>query len=493
MLIRSIRFKIILLYMLLLMVTLSMFSGLVYLRFKGVLYSDIDDLLSFRAEGVIDSIDTYWETEKIEAGEGGINTEVFSKANNINFAKIAQHWVEEKSSDPKLINIIVQIFDVNGNHIVSSRNVPEMGTLSKKVYSAILNKNQLLYTINITSIENKPSPFRVLTLPVIENGKVAYIVQVASPLNQTEQALNHLQVILFLLLPLTVFLTGVLGAFLTKMALRPIDQMIRTIRQISEENLKLRVQIPDTEDEIRKLADTFNNMLSKLDYAFTSQKQFIQDISHELKTPLTILKGELEVTLKRMRSPEEYQSILMSGLEEINKLSQLIENLLTLARFDSRQMKLEVEIFDLDTLITEVIDDMRILAQQKGIIIESILQDRVSVNADKKQIKRALINVLDNAIKYTLQNGTVVLKLSKENGFAKIKITDTGIGIPEAELSRIFERFYRGDKSHSSPGFGLGLSITKSIIEAHRGEIKVDSQLGKGAISIISLPVSPLH
>ena len=479
--------------MLLLMVTLSMFSGLVYLRFKGVLYSDIDDLLSFRAEGVIDSIDTYWETEKIEAGEGGINTEVFSKANNINFAKIAQHWVEEKSSDPKLINIIVQIFDVNGNHIVSSRNVPEMGTLSKKVYSAILNKNQLLYTINITSIENKPSPFRVLTLPVIENGKVAYIVQVASPLNQTEQALNHLQVILFLLLPLTVFLTGVLGAFLTKMALRPIDQMIRTIRQISEENLKLRVQIPDTEDEIRKLADTFNNMLSKLDYAFTSQKQFIQDISHELKTPLTILKGELEVTLKRMRSPEEYQSILMSGLEEINKLSQLIENLLTLARFDSRQMKLEVEIFDLDTLITEVIDDMRILAQQKGIIIESILQDRVSVNADKKQIKRALINVLDNAIKYTLQNGTVVLKLSKENGFAKIKITDTGIGIPEAELSRIFERFYRGDKSHSSPGFGLGLSITKSIIEAHRGEIKVDSQLGKGAISIISLPVSPLH
>ena len=479
--------------MLLLMVTLSMFSGLVYLRFKDVLYGDIDDLLSFRAEGVIDSIDTYWETEKIEVGERDANTKSSSKANNINFAKIAQHWVEEKSSDPKLINIIVQIFDVNGNHIASSRRIPEMGTLSKEGYSAILNKNQHLDTITITSIENKPSQFRILVLPVIENREIAYIVRVASPLNQTEQALNHLQVILFLLLPLTVFLTGIVGAFLTKMALSPIDQMIRTIRQISEENLKLRVQIPDTEDEIRKLADTFNDMLSKLDYAFTSQKQFIQDISHELKTPLTILKGELEVTLKRIRSPEEYQSILMSGLEEINKLSQLIENLLTLARFDSKEMKLKAKNFDLNTLITEVVNDMGILARQKGITVDSILQDRVSVNADEKQIKRALINVLDNAIKYTLQNSSVILELNKENGFAKIKITDTGIGISEAELPHIFERFYRGDKSHSSPGFGLGLSITKVIIEAHRGKIKADSQLGKGTTFIISLPASPLH
>ena len=183
----------------------------------------------------------------------------------------------------------------------------------------------------------------------------------------------------------------------------------------------------------------------------------------------------------------------MSGLEEINKLSQLIENLLTLARFDSKEMKLKAKNFDLNTLITEVVNDMGILARQKGITVDSILQDRVSVNADEKQIKRALINVLDNAIKYTLQNSSVILELNKENGFAKIKITDTGIGISEAELPHIFERFYRGDKSHSSPGFGLGLSITKVIIEAHRGKIKADSQLGKGTTFIISLPASPLH
>jgi heavy metal sensor kinase len=477
--------------MLLLMATLSLFSSLVYIGFKRVLYEDIDDLLNSRAEGIADSIDTYWEAEKIDAGAKAAPAVLFSKVNNINFAKIAQHWVEERSNDPKLLNIFVQIFDVNGKLIASSKNIAEIHALSAQVDTTTLGNKPHAATLSTISTDNKPFLLRMFTLPVNENGRIAYIVQVANPLSQITQPLNRLRVNLFLILPLTVFCTGMLGAFLARMTLRPIEQMVRTIRQISEENLKLRVQIPETNDEIRRLADTFNDMLAKLDYAFSSQKQFIQDVSHELKTPLTILKGELEVTLKKMRSAEEYQDILSSSLEEINKLSLLIENLLALSRFDSKVMKLDTKRFDLCAVVNAVVRDMEILASQKNIRIALDLSPSVFVETDEKHIRRAILNVLDNAIKYTPSLGTMTVKLGKEGEQAKVSITDTGPGIPEEELPHIFDRFYRVDKSHSSQGFGLGLSITKSIVEAHHGTVEAESQLGKGTTFSIFLPLAP--
>jgi heavy metal sensor kinase len=471
--------------MLLLMVTLSLFSSLVYIGFKRVLYDDIDGLLNSRAEGIVDSIDTYWEAEKIDAGAKAAPAELFSKVNNINFAKIAKHWVEERSNDPRLINILVQIFDVNGRLIVSSKNIPEIRVPSTKAG----NKPQVA-TISNISIENKPLLLRILTLPVIENGKVAYIVQVGSPLNQITQPLNRLRVILFLILPLTVFFTGMLGAFLARITLRPIDQMVRTIRQISEENLKLRVQIPDTKDEISRLADTFNEMLAKLDYAFSSQKQFIQDASHELRTPLTILKGELEVILKKMRSPEEYKDVLSSSLQEINRLSRLIEDLLALSRFDSKVMKLDTRKLELGAVVQGVLEDLEVLASQKRVAIESAVEAGIFVEADEKHIRRALLNILDNAIKYTPSLGRITLRLAKEGQQAKVSLTDTGPGIAPQELSHIFDRFYRVDKAHSSSGFGLGLSITKSVVEAHHGKIEAESQPGQGTTFSIFLPLA---
>lgn len=489
MFVQSIRFKIILWYMLILALTLAVFSIVLYHNFRQTLYGDKDDLLQSRARGIADSIDTYWEAERLEGKTAGIKKEVFSKINNINFAKIAQRWVEEKSDDPELLNVIVQIFGVKGELIASSKNIPNVSTFTKEALRSELQKEKRFDTIPIEFFPHKPTTLRVLTMPVVEDNKVAYIVQVASPLDSVQSALTNLKIILFLLLPLIVFFTGIIGAFLAKIALSPVDKMIDTIHKITAENLKLRVRIPDTKDEIRRLADTFNEMLERLEHAFSSQRQFIENFAHELKTPLSILKGELEVTLKRNRSTEEYESILKSNLEEVNRITKIVEDLLMLARLDSSTIMLERKPLNVGLLIKAIVDDIKVLASQKNIGVNYLTQDTIIINGDENHLKRLFINLLDNAIKYTPDNGKVVVKVEAIDGYARIVVSDTGIGIPDNEIHRIFDRFYRLDKSRYEPGFGLGLSIAKSIVEAHNGKIEIKSKVNQGTTFIISLPI----
>jgi heavy metal sensor kinase len=265
--------------------------------------------------------------------------------------------------------------------------------------------------------------------------------------------------------------------------------MIATARQITAENMSLRIAPPETQDEIRELAETFNEMLEKIQQVFISQKQFIQDISHELRTPLTIMRGELEVALKRQRSVEEYSSILQSSLEETAKIGQLLENLLALARLDSSSVSLARDNADISAIMRDILDDMEILAHQKGIEIDFVSQEGIIIPIDKDQIMRSFINILENAIKYTPEKGRVSVEVIREDAYAFITISDTGIGIPEQDLPHIFDRFYQVDSSRSSAGFGLGLSIALSIIEAHGGSITVESTPKQGTTFLISLPM----
>jgi len=416
--------------------------------------------------------------------------EAFSKADKINFARIARNWVEEKSKDVKLISTIVQIFDSDGNQIVSSKNISNKLILPREILNSTLKGNNELYDFEIDLPGNKSLPLRVFIMPVIEHGQIAYIVQVASPLNLVYSGLNKLKATLLTLIPLTVFFTAALGVFLVKLTLNPVDSMIKTIRQITAENLELRIDIPDTKDEIKRLADTFNDMLARLDRAFSFQKQFIQDVSHELRTPLTILKGDFEITLKKSRSHHEYKSVLVSSLEEINKIIQMVEGLLTLARFDNQEIKFAMKRLELNALLESVLDDMRVLAIKKAISIDLLTPDKIILEADESQMRCVFINLLDNAIKYTPPNGKVLVRIHKNKDFAKIRVSDTGIGIPENELHLVFDRFYQVEKSRSGSGFGLGLSIVRSILDAHHGRIEVESCQGQGTTFTIFLPLS---
>ncbi len=490
--IRSIRFKITALYILLLALTLSFFSVMLYHNFRQRLIENTDDILQSRAEGIADSIDTYWEVERLEAIRDTGADKPFSKIDNLNFIKIAQRWVEERSKDPKLVDIVVQIRNERGRPIAASRNIAGLALVTEDVLRRVLSGKAYLDTVDLEIQPSRHETFREFILPVVERGKVAYIVRVMSPLDTVEAALKDLRFTLFVLLPLTVFLTGLIGLFLARVALSPVDRIINTIHQITAENLKLRIKIPDTKDEIKRLADTFNEMLTRLEDAFSSQKRFIADLTHELRTPLAVLKGELEVTLKRVRSAEEYDSVLHSSLEEVDRISKIVGDLMLLASFDNAAGSLEISPLDLGEVVGRVCEDIKVLADQKGIALSVEIQTagKARVCADETKLKRLFINLLDNAVKYTPPKGRVAVRLEYQGDEARVLISDTGSGIPAEDLPHVFERFYRVDKSRSLPGFGLGLSIAQSIAQIHRGRILAESRLGHGSTFSVVLPLA---
>jgi len=486
---KSIRSKIVFWYMVILAIVLLLFSALVYLNLRKTLYDDFNNLLKLKAEGVVNSIETYWGLEKQEGLRHGASAAVFTKINNLNFVKIVKRWVKEESADPELLGIVVNIFGPDGGNIASSRGG------SGATYTFIENPDvfsqghsrfdNFLFKENLSG---KTVLMRFFSIPVIENNRLAYIVQAASPFTPFQSALNKLRFILFLLFPLGVVLSGISGLFLANLIIMPLKNIIGTVRRITAENLKLRIDIPDTKDEISKLVDTFNAMLEKLDVSFTSQKQLIQDISHELRTPLTIIRGEMEVALKKTRSAQEYKDVLESGLEEIGRLSLIVENLLVLSRFDSQEIVLDIKPIQLSRFLNDIVSDARILAQGKRIAISCNGEDSVSVSADAFQLRRVFLNIIDNAIKYTQPGGKISVNVKKIDNAAQVKISDNGIGISRKNLPFIFDRFFRGDKSRSSEGFGLGLSITKAIIDAHRSSMVIESEPGKGTEVIVTLP-----
>lgn len=475
----------------LLTVTLLAFSTLVYQNYKNALYEDLDDLLNSKADGIANSITTYWDIKKMEdASDGGIPR--FSKVSRSgDFLAMASNWVIEKSKDPNIMSIFVQVLDEKGNKLVASKNAPKIDKMPKHDFEHILEGEDSFDTLKGESTEGKQISLRVYTKPVQDEDKVRYIIQVASAQGLIYIALRGLRILLFVLLPFTVIITGIAGAFLARLTLKPVDHMIGTLKKITAENLKLKIHLPDTKDEIKRLADTFNDMIERLDKSFSSQQEFIQDISHELRTPLTILKGELEVTLKKLRSPEEYETVLMSSLEEIGKMSRVIEDLLVLARFDNSQTALEIRRVDLGRILDRVMGDMKVLAEQKDIETSLSRQENLIMDGDEDQLRRLFVNLLDNAIKYTARKGRVAITAHRDGTNARVAITDTGIGIPEEELPYIFDRFYQVAKSRRlNRGFGLGLSIAKSIVDSHKGTVSVESQVAQGATFTVSIPLS---
>ncbi len=484
---KSIRFKILLSYMFLLTVTLLIFSAILYGIFDQFLMNSLDDLISSRAEGISDSVRAYWVSP-----QAGKNIEIEPSENNVkNFKIIAGDWVEEKRKDPELMRVFVRILDKNGNLLINTKTVPFIEQLEKSDFDDVVRGEDSFDTLDGVALNGDKTKFRVYSKPVIVDSKVEYVVQVAGPIDLISLALNNLIFVLFILLPLTILLAGIPGVLLAGLTLRPVNEMINTLRQITAENLKLKIHIPDTNDEIRRLADTFNEMIERLDRSFSSQQSFIQDISYELKVPLNALKNELAMAAKNPYSKEKFETILQNGLKEADKFSLIIDDLLTLAKFDNSQMPFEIKKVNLTGLLNEVARSMRQAAEGKEIALSSFLKDAITIDGDEMQLKKLFTNLIDNAIKYTYRKGKIVLAAHKDGGSAQITISDTGIGMPEDELPYIFDRFYQIKKIRSDKqGFGLGLSIVRSIVESHKGKIIVESQLGKGSIFTILLPIS---
>jgi signal transduction histidine kinase len=485
---RSIRFKIIALYMALIIFSLLVFSAVLYLHLSRKLNRNMDDLLRLWATGVVDSIDAYWENEQREALEDGIRDErVFQKRLNINFSKIAKRWVEEKSKDPNLVNIIIQIYDSEAQLIVSTKDVSSLIIEEKEPASSTSHDG--FYEKIISTDDNEPDVwYRAYILPVMEKKKTAYSVKVIRRSNDIDSTLDYLKLILFILLPVTVLTTGVISTSLVQKTLGRVDHMVGAIRQVTEKNMTLRYGMGGTRDEMKMLADSLDEMLARLADSFESRKKFMEDVTHELKTPLAILKGEIESYLKGQGSLTDADNLLNSNLEEVNRLIKTVEDLLMLARFDTHVMSLEYKTIDLSALIRELAEIITILTQQKNIAFTEKVEPGIRIEGDKQKLNRLFLNILDNAVKYTPENGAIHLDLSSDDDQVVFSVRDSGQGISPQDMEKIFHRFYRSDSAAAHPGSGLGLCIAKSIAEAHGGMLEVESTLSAGSVFTVRLP-----
>ncbi|MFQ5658108.1 MAG: sensor histidine kinase, partial [Candidatus Methylomirabilales bacterium] len=336
-----------------------------------------------------------------------------------------------------------------------------------------------------------PYPVRVVTMPVVEAGVVTGLIQVGMSQKSLYETRHHFLLILAALLPLSLLLAGGGGWMLARRALKPVDRMAEAAHRISAERLDERLEVTGAGDELDRLAKTLNEMLSRLDTAFHQIRQFSADASHELQTPLTILKGELEVALRSPRSPEEYQRTLYSALEEIDRIAHLVEGLLVLARADAGVLRMDRRPLDLAHLVEEVYGQAKVLADGQSISLRLGSLEPTSIQGDHERLRRLLLNLVDNGIKYTPPGGHVTLSLYRDGGWASLKVSDTGIGLGPDQQQRIFQRFYRAaeSRSRSEGGAGLGLCIAQSIAEAHNGRIQVDSVPGQGSTFTVLLPL----
>jgi len=342
-------------------------------------------------------------------------------------------------------------------------------------------------TLTVSGIA--PAPLRMLTLPVIEHGHIIHLVQVAMPLESADAARSHFIFILLGLTPLALGGAAAGGWFLARRALTPVDAMVEAARKIEAEDLSRRLETTESHDELDRLAAVLNDMLVRLERSFTAVRHFSADAAHELRTPLTILKGEMEVALQSSRSEDEYRQILTSCLEEVDRLSALVQDLLFLARSDSDNVTGTDAPVELSAVFTEVTQPLRALAETAKVNITAPSSPPLWVNGNASMLFRVVFNLGENAIKYTPEGGTVELHLAQDGSIALLQIQDNGPGIPLEEQARIFDRFYRGDPARSRGGTGLGLAMVRSIVTLHKGEIAVESEVGKGTCFRVTLPL----
>ncbi len=333
---------------------------------------------------------------------------------------------------------------------------------------------------------------RLLTMPVMEGGRVINLIQVGMSLQSVTETRVRFLLIMGGLLPVALLLAGIGGWLLARRALQPVVRMTEAAQRIGAEHLTERVEETGTGDELDQLAKTLNQMLSRLDAAFSQIRQFSASASHELQTPLTILKGELEVALRSPRSPEEYRAALHSSLEEVDRIAQLVEGLLLLSRAEAGVLKMDQQPVDLAQLMEEVHSRLKVLADSRSVALRLGPTEPLSILGDREHLRRLLLNLTDNAIKYTGPGGSVALSLQGNEKWASVLIADTGIGIPGEEQEKIFRPFYRTDEARSQAenGTGLGLCIARSIAAAHGGAIQVESTPGEGSTFRVLIPLS---
>ena len=472
-----------------------------YANTSASLYSNINATLTLRAHQIADGVSTrngQIVIDDISGALPGLGSSTGSSTGSS--GSVSSHTDDDSGSssdnerDDSIANVetgtLVRILDGTGNLVyvsLAAKNLPPPSNVTKHEAAGTPWFNTVAVSTG--------GRVELYNLPLMQGGLVYGLVQVGTSLKSADDTL-HTMMLGWLLIAPVVLLLGALGSFwLAGRAFKPVGRLTRMARQVEAGDLQQRVPVPGPHDELRELALTLNQMIARLDEAFTRQRRFVADASHELRTPVSAIRSMTDVALLHEKTPGEYIGVLWDVNAEAERLGRLISDLLGLARADEGQIPLERKPLRLDLIAADVAAVSMVLANEKSIRLSVETSGPVVVLGDADRLLQAVLNLLHNALTYTPaeSGGSVTLRVWAEGGTALFSISDTGIGIEPEHMPYIFERFYRADPAriHSYGGSGLGLSIVSWVVGAHGGTVMVDSRPGYGSTFTIRLPLAP--
>lgn len=463
---RTIGFKITLWYSLSVMVILLIAGSFLYFRLKHKLIKEVDRTLLDESVEILQEI----------SGGKYIQNDI----------KIT---IEKMASNKKFHKISARLLDADKKTFITSKN--------------FLNPNAQIYEESITKAEERGEstfetirvegmsfPYRVLTIPIYHGDSLKYILQISFYLKSTYKSVENIEENFMMLIPALIIFSIAGGWLIARKSLLPIEDINESARKITASNLSMRLSPTHAGDELDELINTINLMLNRLEESFRRIVQFTSDASHELRTPIASIKTGTEVILSKERTAGEYRELHENNLRELEKITKMISDLLILLRSDSGIKNLHPKSFNLGNTLKELQDTFMLISETKKVNLSTNGISGIQINGDETLLRRVFSNLLDNAIKYTSPGGCVNISLEDRKNEVIVRIEDTGIGISESDLGKIFDRFFRVDTSRSreTGGTGLGLNICKNIVELHKGKIEVKSKLGAGSTFEVTLP-----
>ncbi len=468
----SVRVRLTLWYMSVLALVLIGFSVVVYTLLSRTLYARVDEGLRAVVEVAIKSL-----TNDIEEGQSRESA--------------AQSTVAELFNRQQAL----AIFDESARLLAEN-------TSHKDLYAQLPDLNLIpekdVYLYTVAEVDDDDDLHRIAVQRVkIPPANTPYIILITQRLETVDDELQTLREILYYVVPMALVVAGLGGWFLARKSLAPVVAMSEQARRIGAENLDRQLPIANPRDELGKLATTFNELLARLNASFAQQRQFMADASHELRTPISVMHTTADVTLEQQRREEsEYRDALKIVDEQTRRLARIVEDMFILSRADAGHFQLRKSKFYLDELLAETTRAAEVLATAKDVKVRLTNSPDALVFGDEDLLRQMILNLLDNAIKYTPTGGEVHLRLTRRPENYSIEISDTGAGIPPAAQTHIFERFYRVDKSRSrvenqrGGGAGLGLAIARWIAEAHQGTLELVKSTADGSTFIATLPIN---
>ncbi len=464
---RSIRFRLTLWHAALLMLVFVLLGGLMFTRLRSYLEDNLRETQSRRARQIA-------ETLLMNVGQAG-EPFVAGEIKSLYAPESTDRFIRVTRRDGG----VIYVSGPPNDQSFDPADVPAAVPTAEREFAR-------------KQIQPDGHSLLIAAVRVTASNGGSYLVEVGASTLSIETLLHRLLWLLAMGLPVVVLVAAGGGYFLVQRALRPVEKIAGKAELITQHNLSERLPVSRSGDEIERLSVSLNHMITRLDDAFQNSKRFVADASHELRTPLTVLRAELEHLAEDSQLSAEHRDRLGSLLEETERLSKIVERLLALSRLDAGDAQTEWVTFDLGELAVTTADQMALLAEDKKIFLTRTAAAGVPVEGDRLRLREVVVNLLDNAIKYTPAGGAIHLKVEANNGQAVLEVADTGIGIPAAAAPHVFERFFRVDKSRSRDegGAGLGLAIVKSICAAHDAEVRVESVPGKGSRFYVTLPLA---